>query len=1026
LFLNWRLTIALFGLSSVAIHAATFGTVVPVRGTVSDIALDESRNRLYIADFSGYRIDVLNTSDLTLGTPLSVFKPPSAIALSPDNRYLVVGHFDNFTTSSTTGGFTIFDLQANTKQQVAIGSPVLSVAFGAGSQALIVTGTPPANTAGSSPTTGQFLLLDPATAKTTVLGVGIAQGIQLPVPFANFPADIVQATTGISGDRQTIVVFAEVGGSVGSPGGTSPASVILAYRIGSAQVQMINITSAPPLGPVAVSVNKDATALLAGWLLFDGRGLSQFPYPVGTFRGGGHAWDYSRNIAYADIPVAAGESPVMHVVDTDNLAVRERIQLPQMMAGRSILSRDLNTLYAISDSGVMVLPVGSLSSLHQVIAQREDLLFEGDACNRSVITQTLNIVDTSGGHVDFNLSVPSGTSGVQISPSSGTTPARVTISVDPTVYQNTKGTTTVPLTITSSGAINLPFPVRLLINTRDMNQRGTIVDVPGKLTDILADRVRNRVYIVRQDKNLVLVYDTTTFKQIAALRTGNTPMNMAITEDNHYLIVGNDNSQFASVFDLNTLQAAPTIPFPNNYPHSLAVGHGAIFATTRPFGSNEQLFSVDFAHRTANPPPSLGIYQNGDTDMIPGTAALAASPSENYIFLILPNGTVVMWDASVNEWVVSRKDFSGLSGAFGVLSDTRFLAGANVLDQSLFPVATLESTTGSSSGIGLMHGIGLRTTTATPSSPGTIERIDLNTLQTYNGTPTIEAAQLASTLQTPPIGQIGETILPFTRTLAVPHDQSSIISLSQSGLMVIPADFDKAMQVPVVTSVINSADGGADVAPGGLVIISGTGLAPDSASSGAPFPTSLGDVCVTADNTALALSSVSSNRITAQLPFTVSGDVPLLVRNPAGISPAFELNILDFAPAIFHNGTADGQHGLPAVVRDDNNQLVTFTNPIHPETTISIFLTGLSETSPPATLGAAAPSNPPEIVATPPTVTLEGTTLNVTFAGLVPGQVGVYQIDAHVPRGIKDNKQAKLVVSQGGVATSLVVRVVNP
>jgi uncharacterized protein (TIGR03437 family) len=70
--------------------------------------------------------------------------------------------------------------------------------------------------------------------------------------------------------------------------------------------------------------------------------------------------------------------------------------------------------------------------------------------------------------------------------------------------------------------------------------------------------------------------------------------------------------------------------------------------------------------------------------------------------------------------------------------------------------------------------------------------------------------------------------------------------------------------------------------------------------------------------------------------------------------------------------------------------------------------------------------NPLEFVATPPTVTLEGSTLAVTFAGLVPGQVGVYQIDAHVPKGIKDNRQAPLVITQGGASTSLVVRVVNP
>ena len=61
---------------------ATFGTVVPVRGTVSDIALDERRGKLYIANFSACRIEVMNTSDRSLGNPLSVPLPPSAVAMS--------------------------------------------------------------------------------------------------------------------------------------------------------------------------------------------------------------------------------------------------------------------------------------------------------------------------------------------------------------------------------------------------------------------------------------------------------------------------------------------------------------------------------------------------------------------------------------------------------------------------------------------------------------------------------------------------------------------------------------------------------------------------------------------------------------------------------------------------------------------------------------------------------------------------------------------------------------------------------
>jgi len=47
--------------------------------------------------------------------------------------------------------------------------------------------------------------------------------------------------------------------------------------------------------------------------------------------------------------------------------------------------------------------------------------------------------------------------------------------------------------------------VRLLINTRIPDNRGTIFNVPGKIVDVLADPVRNRFYVIRQDKNLVLI-----------------------------------------------------------------------------------------------------------------------------------------------------------------------------------------------------------------------------------------------------------------------------------------------------------------------------------------------------------------------------------------------------------------------------------------------------------------------------------------------------------------------------------------
>ena len=59
-----------------------------------------------------------------------------------------------------------------------------------------------------------------------------------------------------------------------------------------------------------------------------------------------------------------------------------------------------------------------------------------------------------------------------------------------------------------------------------------------------------------------------------------------------------------------------------------------------------------------------------------------------------------------------------------------------------------------------------------------------------------------------------------------------------------------------------------------------------------------------------------------------------------------------------------------------------------------------------------------------PSVSLGGVPLSVTYAGLVPGEVGVYQINATVPLKVPQGLSIPLVVDQG-VSTTLMLRVVN-
>src|SRR5689334_8842322 len=106
-----RAVFALFAIVSVSgvACAATFGNSVAIRGTVSDLALDEGRGRLYIANFSAGRIEVMDTASRALQSPLIVPLPPSAVSLSPGGGYLVTGEYNNFEPASAKGGLSIFN-----------------------------------------------------------------------------------------------------------------------------------------------------------------------------------------------------------------------------------------------------------------------------------------------------------------------------------------------------------------------------------------------------------------------------------------------------------------------------------------------------------------------------------------------------------------------------------------------------------------------------------------------------------------------------------------------------------------------------------------------------------------------------------------------------------------------------------------------------------------------------------------------------------------------------------------------------
>ena len=981
-------------MAAVAATGATFGTVVPIGGEASDLTLDEGRGVLYIADFTGNRIDVMSLATNTIQSSINVAAQPSSMDMSADGHYLVVTHFGNFAAPFTSSNLiTIIDLTTGGQQTLALPSPPLGVAFGADGTALVATAS-------------EFLTLNPALGTFNLLAtISDLTENTLPAPPASFPSTITAAALGASGDRTRIFGLT--------------TTIQIFYNAVTHTIVSQGFSSVPPMGPMTVSVNKNGTSWVAGWVLWDAQGhnRSQFTNVAGLLSTGTTVLDSTRNKVYAQMaPTGAtpGSSllpaPVLTVNEGDNLALDEQLQLPENLAGKSVISSDGSMMYSISDSGITVLPLGQLPNTPQIQTAQSDLLFTGSYCNRGVATQSLTVFDPSGNQTPFTIA--STQAGVTVQPSTGTTPAVVQVSVDPTAFLDQNGTVTAPLQISSPAAVNIPNPVRVLVNTSSPDQRGTILDVPGTLVDILADPLRNQFYVLRQDQNQVLVFDGSSYSQIATLRTYNTPTQMAISYDGNWLLVGHDNSQFAMVFNLNTLQPATPIQMPGgHYPRSLAASANAILAANRVAGPINTIDRVDLASATATELPTLGAFQN----TINIDTALVAAPNGSGIMAAEADGNVLWYDSTQDTFTISRQDYKALGGAYATSSWGHSVVDNHLLNASLVTTTNFENQTGNSSGFAFIGQAGLRTNTSSASQPGIIERVDVSTPVPYVSSP-------IRTMEAP----LANTISAFTRTLAPLSNQQAIVELTTSGLTILPWTYDAAVAPPQITQVVSAADGTPNIAPGGLISLYGSQLSPVSlVSSQIPLPTALANSCLTVDGLAVPVLFVSPNEINAQLPFEATGNVAFELRTPGGISNEFQSVVDPAAPSIFMSGTAGPITGIPTIVRaNNNNELVTAADPIHSNDILVIYLTGLGATDPPVADGAATPLSP--LSWTPlPTVTLGSATLNVFFSGLTPTLVGVYQINATVPDDIKEGLSVPLTISLNGGSTTVNVRVVK-
>ena len=235
----------------------------------------------------------------------------------------------------------------------------------------------------------------------------------------------------------------------------------------------------------------------------------------------------------------------------------------------------------------------------------------------------------------------------------------------------------------------------------------------------------------------------------------------------------------------------------------------------------------------------------------------------------------------------------------------------------------------------------------------------------------------------------------------------------------------RAILRPAINSggVVNAASGlvAKGLAPGSYISIFGAGLAEATrVAVTSSLPLSLANVSVSFDVPSRHLSVpghlhfVSSGQINVQVPweFESLNSVTMKVSIGNFSSALYEVPLAAASPAVFERGDVNGR--LVAAVVDAALGVVDTANPTKGGNTIQIYCNGLGAVDSPQASGEPAPTQILVRTKTAAVVTIGGKTAQVSFSGLAPGFVGLYQVNATIPQDTPSGLQPLVIAMPGG------------
>ncbi len=212
-----------------------------------------------------------------------------------------------------------------------------------------------------------------------------------------------------------------------------------------------------------------------------------------------------------------------------------------------------------------------------------------------------------------------------------------------------------------------------------------------------------------------------------------------------------------------------------------------------------------------------------------------------------------------------------------------------------------------------------------------------------------------------------------------------------------------------IGGVVNGASFQNVAAPGMVLSVFGTGLAPGvAAASSLPLPISLLGVTATVNGVTAPLRYVSSGQVNLDIPYETGSGWAMVGINNNGKVAAFTFYVSESAPGIFAGS---------------GNTLVPNSSGKRGDT-LSAFITGQGDISPSLYTGRTASSSTPlanlPSPTLPVTVSVGGINAQIAFLGIPSGLVETPQINFVIPANAPLGNQP-VVVTVGGVSSPAVM-----